>query len=96
MASGRKARQQARDSRKDFSQKLYIALEDFDFTFTQQEIKAIYEGYEQGLKLSAIAESVDRESEEVIVMLLDLACDKIIKFREVNDDDKERSTKSNY
>ena len=82
MTSGRVQRQRIRDAKKDYTQPLQIALEDFDFTFTNAEIASIIDLWQQGTTLQSMASIVDREPQEILVMLLDLDYRGKIKLME--------------
>ena len=82
MTSSRVQRQRIRDAKNDYSQPLYIALEDFDFTFTNAEIASIIDLWQQGTTLQSMASIVDREPQEILVMLLDLDYRGKIKLTE--------------
>ena len=82
MTSGRVQRQRIRDAKKDYTQPLHIALEDFDFTFTNAEIASIIDLWQQGVTLQFMAKEVDREPQEILVMLLDLDYRGKIKLTE--------------
>ena len=77
---GKAYRRQQRECKKDYSQKLIVPLDDFDWSFTMQEVEQIQDFHEQGLKPTVIAQRIEREPEEVFVMLLDLAYHKRIKL----------------
>ena len=82
MTTPRIIEQQKRDKGKDISDRLHIALIDFDFAFTKSEIKLISEFWEEGKSLQWIAAAVNREVEEVVVLLLDIRNRKKIKLEE--------------
>ena len=82
MTSGRVQRQRIRDAKKDYSQPLHIALEDFDFTFTNAEIAQIIALWSAGTTLQGMASKVDREPQEILVLLLDLDYSGKIKLME--------------
>ena len=75
-------RQQARDKAKTTpAEPLYIALEDFDLSFFPGEVKEAKELWKQGLSIPAMAEQMEREVEEVFILLYDLATKGKIKNR---------------
>jgi len=64
--------------------KLHIALSDLDFSFTKHEIKKVIKMWNKGYNLRVISDELDREGDEIMLLLLDLARSKKIKKRENN------------
>ena len=63
-------------------EKLHIALFDLDFSFTQSEIDTAIDMWNKGYDLRVIADELQREGDEVMILLLDLARNKRIEKRE--------------
>ncbi len=63
---------------------LYTALGDgnFDFTWYPHEVTDIIRMWEKGRHISDIAEAVDRDTDEVAVLIIDLARKGKIGYRE--------------
>ena len=60
----------------------YIALLDLDFSWSTEDKEIIIEFWNQGESIKYISEKVEREVDEVFLLLLDLARKKKIKERD--------------
>lgn len=63
-------------------EQLYIALEDLDFSWTLEEIEQALQKWNEGLHIGDIAEEMQREEDEVFLLLLDQARKGVIQYRE--------------
>ena len=61
---------------------LYIACDDLDFSWYHWEIEAVTEWWNGGLCITEIAEMLDRDCDEVAILLIDLARKEKIQPRE--------------
>lgn len=61
-------------------ERLHIALEDLDLSFTRAEVAAVIEGWRRGDHVADIADRIRRDPDEVAVLLIDLArCGRIAR-----------------
>ena len=60
---------------------LYIALEELDFSWRESEIADVVTMWTEGYHIADIAKKLSRKSEEVFVMLMDLAMRDKIEYR---------------
>ncbi len=63
--------------------KLYIALEELDFTWSDEEVKQVIKMWKRNTPLIEIADHFNRMDEEVAVLIMDLSMKDKIKPREV-------------
>jgi hypothetical protein len=61
--------------------RLYIALEQLDFSWRPAVIATVKEMWKSGIPLADIVAEVDRDPDEVLVLLIDLARRKWITSR---------------
>ena len=62
-------------------ERLYIAGEGLDFSWYQWQVEALIEDWEAGLPLEDIADRLNRDQREVIILAIDLAHHGRIKPR---------------
>lgn len=67
-----KRRQKRDDKKVRPKSELYIALTDIDFSFYEEEIEEVIDSWEDGEHISDIAEKLDREVDEIAVLIIDL------------------------
>lgn len=60
---------------------LYVAMDDFDLSFSVFEVNMATNAWDSGVPLPEIADQLCREKEEVFVLLLDLALKNKIYHR---------------
>jgi len=76
-------RQDTRSMQKvDPTDRLYIALDSYDFSFFPSEIAQVRALWKTGCAVPTIAKEINREVEEVFVLLLDQVLKFKIKARE--------------
>lgn len=63
-------------------EELYFPLQDLDLTFTEKEVEDTLELWEAGIHIADMARQLKRETEEVFILLLDLAMKRKIRERE--------------
>lgn len=54
-------------------QKIYLALEDLNFVWCESEVLQVIDLWEQGLNIWGIAAKVERDPDEVAILIMDLA-----------------------
>lgn len=54
-------------------EELYIACEDLDFSWYHDELQFVIEAWGKGLSIFEIAEELQRDPDEVLILLVDLA-----------------------
>ena len=52
---------------------LYIALADLDFSFYPDEMEKVIESWRAGVEIAEIAQSLNREIDEIAILIMDLA-----------------------
>lgn len=52
---------------------LYIACEEFDFSFFKGEVEQVKQSYKQGIPVLDIARDIKRDEVEIAILLIDLA-----------------------
>lgn len=62
-------------------QRLYIALEQLDFSWYQDQVELVIELWNKGVHIKQISEELGRDSDEVFLLLMDLIRRKRIKER---------------
>ena len=62
-------------------EELYIAGEDLDLSFYENEIEATVWGWEKGYPVQEIAQALKRDPDEILILIIDLAKAKVIKPR---------------
>lgn len=55
------------------AERLHIACEDLDLSFTAQEVWDVIRWWNEGLSYDAMADGLDRDADEVAILLIDLA-----------------------
>ena len=63
-------------------EELYFPLQDLDLTFTEKEVEDTQELWKAGIHIADMARQLKRETEEVFILLLDLAMKRKIRERE--------------
>jgi len=62
-------------------EELYIALSELDFSWYPDEVERVKKLWRYGLHIADIAEQLKRDPDEVAILIMDLARQKIIKPR---------------
>ncbi len=55
------------------TERLHIACEDLDLSFTAQEVWDVTQWWNEGMSYDEIAASLNRDGDEVAILLIDLA-----------------------
>lgn len=64
-----------------YRRRVYVALEDLDFTFDEADLPMIIHMWEEGLSIWDIARAFDRDPDEITVLIMDLVRKDRIKPR---------------
>lgn len=62
-------------------EELYIACEDMDFSWTESEIRQVIQNWKKGVHLAVTAKNMNRDADEVAILIMDLIRQKRIKPR---------------
>lgn len=54
-------------------QKIYLALEDLNFVWCESEVSGVIQLWEDGLNIWDIAAEMERDPDEVTILIMDLA-----------------------
>lgn len=54
-------------------QRLYFACENFDLTFTMEEVDYVLKSYQEGVSMLEVTEKLQRNQVEIAILLMDLA-----------------------
>jgi len=60
---------------------LYIACEELDFSWYEEEIELVIQWWNTGLSVEKMAQRLERDPDEILVLLLDLARKEKIQQR---------------
>ena len=55
------------------TERLHFACEELDLSFRQQEVWDVIRWWREGMSYDAMADSLDRDADEVAILLIDLA-----------------------
>ena len=61
---------------------LYLACEDFDFSFTYPEVETVKKAWDRGMRIRDISVAVDRADAEVLCLLIDFSVKGFINSRD--------------
>lgn len=63
-------------------EKLYIAADEFDLSFYESELQVVEEMWNKGKTLIEIANKLEREDEEIVILLIDMCSKGFLNQRE--------------
>ena len=60
---------------------VYIALDDLDFAWLPEEVETVINCWDKGYDIRVMSEELEREEDEIALLIMDLARKEKIKYR---------------